>query len=362
LFFLLFSLFLLFFGIIFEAKNLSDSIIFFAETPTQSIKKDSFLTNSLNLFSRSNNEQIFFDTKNELLEKKSFIGVSIDNYVGVQPQAGIQSADIVFETLVEGSNTRLFALYQKSDPYEIVPVRSVRDYFLDISEIFNSYTISAGGNQTALKRVKTKKLPYLNILENPNWIKRVTFFRSVSDRTRSKDAHDALIKPSFLRSILFEKFEFLLPNNPFLFKNEKINPKEFRSEANTEFDITIPFSTISSYTAKYEYIPYLNSYKRILGNSIQTDDLTEKPILVKNIVVLSSVITPRNDAEGHIDIDLKSGGDAYFFLDGGIIKGKWKTGLKFFDKDGNEVFFNKGNIWISIVNSKDFGKIKYNTI
>ncbi|GAB4143026.1 MAG: DUF3048 domain-containing protein [Patescibacteria group bacterium] len=356
------SLFSIILAIISQAKSLSDSIVFESETPLLSQNKNFETSNSIKLFNLKNLPENFLEDKFEKNKTlKPFLAVSVDNYINVQPQAGLQSADIVFETLVEGGTTRILAFF-KNDPYEVVPVRSTRDYFLDLTKIFNGYQVGAGGSLTALKRAKEQKLPYLNSLESAEFFKRVRFFRSVSDKTRSPESHDGLIKPSFLRSILTERFGFLTPENPIKFQNEKINPKEFRSEKSTEYDITIKFSSISSYDVRYEYVPYLNSYKRLLANSVQTDDLTAKPILVKNVVVLGATITPRNDADGHLDIDLQSGGTAYFFMDGKMVVGKWKSGMKFFDNKGNEVILNHGNTWISILKESDILKVKYNLI
>ncbi|TML63874.1 MAG: DUF3048 domain-containing protein [Actinobacteria bacterium] len=52
--------------------------------------------------------------------------VKVDNAQLARPQAGLDSADVVFEEVVEGGITRLLAAYQSHDAPLVGPVRSVR--------------------------------------------------------------------------------------------------------------------------------------------------------------------------------------------------------------------------------------------
>ncbi|MGH9185804.1 MAG: DUF3048 domain-containing protein, partial [Acidimicrobiales bacterium] len=54
------------------------------------------------------------------------LAVKIDNIGRAHPQVGINQADVVYEELVEGSITRLMAIFQSTDSAPIGPVRSAR--------------------------------------------------------------------------------------------------------------------------------------------------------------------------------------------------------------------------------------------
>lgn len=54
------------------------------------------------------------------------IAVKIDNHVQARPQSGIQEADAMFETRVEGGLTRFIALFHDNDVEYLGPVRSAR--------------------------------------------------------------------------------------------------------------------------------------------------------------------------------------------------------------------------------------------
>ncbi|MHB1802975.1 MAG: DUF3048 N-terminal domain-containing protein, partial [Actinomycetes bacterium] len=54
------------------------------------------------------------------------LSIKVDNISPAMPQAGLNQADIVFEELVEGGLTRLFAVYHSAQATRVGPVRSAR--------------------------------------------------------------------------------------------------------------------------------------------------------------------------------------------------------------------------------------------
>lgn len=61
----------------------------------------------------------------DLLDR-SVVGVKIDNHPNARPQSGLESAEAVFEVVVEGGLTRFLALYHTSDTEYLGPMRSGR--------------------------------------------------------------------------------------------------------------------------------------------------------------------------------------------------------------------------------------------
>ena len=60
------------------------------------------------------------------------LSVKIDNVDPARPQSGVNDADLVYEELVEGGNTRLFAVYQSHDSPLVGPIRSARPVDADL--------------------------------------------------------------------------------------------------------------------------------------------------------------------------------------------------------------------------------------
>src|SRR5262245_47780536 len=60
------------------------------------------------------------------------LAVKIDNVSAARPQAGLDSADVVYAEQVEGGLSRLMAVYASRLPKVVGPVRSARESDLDL--------------------------------------------------------------------------------------------------------------------------------------------------------------------------------------------------------------------------------------
>lgn len=76
--------------------------------------------------------------------------VVVENSPQSHPQAGLLSADVVFESLAESEITRYLALYWSAPAPKIGPVRSARTYTLAIADAYGAPYAHAGGNNDAL--------------------------------------------------------------------------------------------------------------------------------------------------------------------------------------------------------------------
>ncbi|MDE8721632.1 DUF3048 domain-containing protein, partial [Alistipes putredinis] len=61
------------------------------------------------------------------------LAVVVNNHPKARPQSGLSKADIVIEALSEGPITRFLAIYQSEMPEAAGPVRSAREYFIDLA-------------------------------------------------------------------------------------------------------------------------------------------------------------------------------------------------------------------------------------
>lgn len=72
-----------------------------------------------------------------------------------RPQTGLAAADVVYEVLIEGTRTRLLAVFHSDVPDRIGPVRSVRSGDLDlITDLSMPYLVSSGANDTVLQEMR----------------------------------------------------------------------------------------------------------------------------------------------------------------------------------------------------------------
>jgi hypothetical protein len=88
--------------------------------------------------------------------------VTINNHPKARPQSGLASADIVYEMVAEGSVTRLLALYQSELPERIGPVRSARDYFIEIASGLDAFYVAHGYSPEARLLLTTGYVDNIN--------------------------------------------------------------------------------------------------------------------------------------------------------------------------------------------------------
>lgn len=78
---------------------------------------------------------------------RTSLAIKIDNVQGSWPQAGLNQADIVVDTPVEGGLTRLFAVYQSQDAPLVGPIRSARPVDGDLLRLLGGgYFAYSGAN------------------------------------------------------------------------------------------------------------------------------------------------------------------------------------------------------------------------
>lgn len=95
-------------------------------------------------------------TTDTALSERRALAVKVDNGERrSRPQAGLASADVVYEELVEASRTRFLAVFHSQMPDRIGPVRSVRSGDFDIlADLSTPYLVSSGANSTVLSEMR----------------------------------------------------------------------------------------------------------------------------------------------------------------------------------------------------------------
>jgi hypothetical protein len=73
------------------------------------------------------------------------LGIKVGNSVNERPQSGVDSADIVYEEIVEGGVTRFLAIFLTNQSTRVGPVRSVRTVDHKILQPINALFVYSGG-------------------------------------------------------------------------------------------------------------------------------------------------------------------------------------------------------------------------
>jgi hypothetical protein len=268
------------------------------------------------------------------------IAVMINNHPAARPQTGLNKADIVYELLAEGDITRFLAVFQSEKPENIGPVRSARDYYMEIAKGLDALYITHGSSLEAEQMMRQGFIDHLD-----GMIYDGTLFKRASYR---KAPHNSYITyENVLKGA--KQLNYSMDQTPpsFTFLKEKDKKTVTGNEANT---INITYSSGGISNSNYEFDVAAGKYKRFSGGE-QTIDLdTKEPILLDNLFIVEAN-HQIEDEVGHKSIDLESGGSGYLFQMGKVIEVEWKNdkGRIVPMKNGEPVPFLPGKTWVNVV-------------
>lgn len=272
------------------------------------------------------------------------VAIMVNNISVAQPvQTGLNDADIVYETEVEGGITRLLAVYKDfKNVAQIGTVRSARYVYIDLAAGHNAIYAYHGVNETYAA-------PHLNAVDSI-----VVGTNNGGVRLSNGLASEHTLYAygdKFWESIKKQKYDYTL-------KSESATWMKFADEKspvtleNTSSSVTVPFS--SSYKTTFKYDANTGRYTRFFRDTERKDYNTKESITVKNVFVLNTNISYYSDNYCR-KIDLTSG-SGYYFVNGTYTKINWNKGaasnsFTFTKEDGSELTVNPGNSWVCIADS-----------
>lgn len=276
--------------------------------------------------------------------------VMIDNE-GVKslPQGGIDKAQIVYEVIVEGGETRLMPLYWGTAPDLIGPVRSSRHYFLDYAMEHDAIYIHFGWSPKAMSDIKTLKINNINGVANGGEI----FFDLTKDRKNWQD--------SYTKAQSIQKYVQRVKYRTEAQKGKSAGIKYYTQD--TELSAGKPAAAISlryssTYTCSYQYDAATKTYKRARKGKPHIERTTGKPFEAKNIIIQkSSSHTIKGDKAGRQEVGTVGSGTGWLVTDGKAVEITWSKASRsastlYKEKDtGKPIELNPGQTWIQIMPS-----------
>lgn len=296
-------------------------------------------------------------TKDEIeeLESRRPIAVMINNHEAARPQSGLNSADIVYEALVESGITRYLAIFWSETPKKVGPIRSARQYYLEWLSPYDPLYIYDGCASSSDDRVDACGNIYAYKLKS---IATIGAWRWNDGRRYA---------PHNEYSSLITAWEYAEDRN--WDSMPKIDPWKFKKDLGIDdrgekSKIAVTFHSRlvngGAYNVVWTYDSKSNSYFKETGGKKDIDQETNTQVYAKNLVIQETKYTATNDEKGRIILDTIGEGKATYLIDGKITSGTWKKESRtertvFYDSSGFEVQFNRGRIWITVI-SRSVGK------
>jgi hypothetical protein len=306
--------------------------------------------------------------KYQEIEKPNFLqnvplGIMVNNAVPARPQSGLNKADVIYEIVAEGGITRFLAVYLSELPEKVGPIRSAREYYITyIKELGDAMYMHIGYSPQAKEKIEQWNVKSLQ--NSPN-----SFYRDNGGNPDIATEHTAYGNAlNLFNNGVNNNWNNLKEIRSWSFKNDyvKIDTLPIANY------IEINFWYKGDYSGIFKYNKEENNYIRFSGfdeNDMPIrliDQLDKTEVKVKNLIVQFSEEFPiPNDDKNRLDYNLIGSGDALIFRDGRVEKAKWsKENLEsrtiYYDLADNEIQFNRGKFWISIVPTRNVDQVIYN--
>jgi hypothetical protein len=300
-------------------------------------------TSSVNEVLNETKEEPVVATPKTLSGTSRPIAVMIDNNIDAMPQAGLKEADIVYEMIVEGGETRLMLILQDKDLEKIGPIRSSRHYFLDYALENDAIYVHYGWSPQAQEDISTLGVNNINGIYESS-----TAFWRVNEKYAP---HNVVTSTEDIMNIAERKgYRTTTEQEPVLnYVVSEVNLEDGK----TATDIVIPYSDYNS--VEYKYDKESKEYVRYSRGEKQVDWTSGDTITTKNIIIEFAENTTIDDGsgKGRQTLDNVKELDGYYITNGKVIpitctKDSRTSQTVYKDAEGNEIEVNDGKTFIQI--------------
>jgi hypothetical protein len=269
--------------------------------------------------------------------------VKVDNVEPkARPQAGLNQADVVYEERVEGSVTRLLAIFHSTDAAPVGPVRSARSSDLGVlATLHRPFFAWSGANNTFAARIREANLAD------------VGYDRATGSYFRAGDRHapDNLMLKSSAELMALPNDGSGPPPALFVYGPEGQPPAHLEPVGG----VHVTFGS-SAGSAPVDYRWNGQGWARNQNGTPHVDaagvQIAPANVIVQFTPYISSGV---NDQFGKPipEANMVGEGDAWVLTDGGLVVGRWhKPALDavttYTDVDGNPILLTPGRTWVAL--------------
>ncbi len=293
----------------------------------------------------------------ELAGKRPF-AVMMGNSKVAMPQYGISQADVIYEAPVEGSETRLMAIFQDyANVDKIMSIRSCRRYYIDWALEFDAIY---GHYGQAVYALETLEQDYVNNLSGLDGGVAAVMYSRDSSRKAPHNAYTT--GEDIIAGIEYKGYDTEYSDNYY-------GHYQFNQDDENEIQLTDGEDAVvvkPGYLVNKPWFVYDSStglYNRFQYGGAQIDGANDEQLQVKNIII--QICGWYNmDENGYLEFETTAGGAGYYITNGKAIPVTWSKEsmgdpTKYFDKDGNEITINQGKTWVCITQDTYEEKIAF---
>ena len=275
---------------------------------------------------------------------RRILAVVLDNHPRSRPQAGLAQACLVFEVPVEGGITRFLAMYLCSEAPVLLPIRSVRPYFLDWVAELDAVIAYCGGSSEALRDIARLGIAGLDEIGRGR-----AYFERRPGRYAPYNLESSTLRLRQGMADFGLAYEGgRKPSGLFRFASV---PGRSGEPARA---LRMTYSRLN--VVEYWYDEVKGNYRRFQNGKAHTC-ATDPSLQVTARTVLVMEVETRQipgSTEGHLELGIVGGGRARVFSRGMVSELRWakqdRTSPTVFTlTDGSDLVLEPGPIWVHIV-------------
>ena len=271
------------------------------------------------------------------------VAIMVNNITQAQAvQTGLNYADIIYETEVEGGVTRLMAVFKDlKSAKQIGSVRSARYPYVDLALGHNAVYVHCGQDPTYCA-------PHLKDIDDMSVDTNSTGAKRIKNGLASE--HTLYVFGNELWPAIASKFKTTTTSNT-PWQNFAAEDETVALAGGAADRVEIPFPILKTV---FNFDAQTGLYTRYSKGSAMKDYVTGENIKVKNVFVLMTSITDYPDGK-HRRVDL-TGGSGYYVTNGTYTRIKWSKGaasapIKITDENGANIKISAGKSWVCIANT-----------
>lgn len=266
------------------------------------------------------------------------LAVKIDNVAGAWPQAGVNQADIVVDTPVEGGLTRLFAVFQSQQVPLVGPIRSARPVDGDLLRLLGGgYFAYSGANAGEIGPVKANSTAVMMSFDADN-----SLFMKRSDHA---SPHNIFNSTARLYAYGEQIKAGLAPPHPMFTYG---GPAPSGAPVTTAA-IRFPSASAAWHWDGRQYLRDQDGHADVLmgGDRVSAD----------NVVIMSVGLRDSGvrDSLGHVEPwpSIIGSGSCWVLRNGVMVQGTWKragltTPMTLTDAAGHVIALTPGRTWVEL--------------
>ena len=284
----------------------------------------------------------------DLESKTRPVGIMINCHSEALPQSGLQDAYAVYELMVEGGITRMFALFKDKDFTKVGAVRSVRAQYLGYAFENDAIIIHAGGSAEATNRMANEGIANISVDGKYGQ-------RDMQLAKKRAWEHTLFTKWSSVSQAIKDRgLRSTTDTTPVLnYSAEEVDMSKYTTKKDAN-NVSIRYSNYR--TSNYYYDADKKVYLRSMNGTKNVDLVTGQRYEVKNIIVYGVKYSNYCDHGycGYVKPANIGNGEGWYITDGVALPIKWskkdeKSKTEYRVKEtGEELKVNDGNTYFQI--------------